>query len=154
MFYGSRVLENKIDEFLDRISEAGLIYKKAIHVFLEHGVTEDFVTHAEQIGHIESRADELRREIETGLYEQNLIPDLRADVLSLTMPAATALRLNSRFSPRPCIPMFWRLLIPSQTVSSRLPLRAGPFSATSTPAAITFTKFAFMKAKRIVSVRK
>ena len=52
-------------------------------MFLEHGVTEDFVTHAEQIGHIESRADELRREIETGLYEQNLIPDLRADVLSL-----------------------------------------------------------------------
>lgn len=83
MFYGSRLLENKIDEFLDRISEAGLIYRKAIHVFLEHGVTEDFVTHAEQIGHIESRADELRREIETGLYEQNLIPDLRADVLNL-----------------------------------------------------------------------
>ena len=83
MFSSSRALENKIDEFLDRISEAGLIYKKAIHVFLEHGVTEDFVTHAEQIGHIESRADELRREIETGLYEQNLIPDLRADVLSL-----------------------------------------------------------------------
>ena len=83
MFYGSRALENKIDEFLDRISEAGLIYKKAIHVFLEHGVTEDFVTHAEQIGHIESRADELRREVEAGLYEQNLIPDLRADVLSL-----------------------------------------------------------------------
>ena len=74
MFSGSRALENKIDEFLDRISEAGLIYRKAIHVFLEHGVTEDFVTHAEQIGHIESRADELRREIETGLYEQNLIP--------------------------------------------------------------------------------
>ena len=72
MFSGSRALENKIDEFLDRISEAGLIYRKAIHVFLEHGVTEDFVTHAEQIGHIESRADELRREIETGLYEQNL----------------------------------------------------------------------------------
>ena len=62
MFYGSRALENKIAEFLDRISEAGLMYKKAIHVFLEHGVTEDFVTHAEQIGHIESRADELRRE--------------------------------------------------------------------------------------------
>ena len=37
----------------------------------------------ESDGHIESRADELRREIETGLYEQNLIPDLRADVLSL-----------------------------------------------------------------------
>jgi len=83
MFYGSRLLENKIDEFLDRISEAGLIYQKAIHVFLEKGVTEDFVTHAEQISHIENRADELRREIETGLYEQNLIPDLRADVLTL-----------------------------------------------------------------------
>jgi len=83
MFYGSRLLENKIDEFLDRISEAGLIYQKAINVFLEKGVTEDFVTHAEQISHIENRADELRREIETGLYEQNLIPDLRADVLTL-----------------------------------------------------------------------
>ena len=27
MFSGSRALENKIDEFLDRISEAGLIYR-------------------------------------------------------------------------------------------------------------------------------
>ena len=120
MFYGSRALENKIDEFLDRISEAGLIYKKAIHVFLEHGVTEDFVTHAEQIGHIESRADELRREVEAGLYEQNLIPDLRADVLSLVedldailnAPADTVSRLNSPFSPRRFIPTFWRLSIP------------------------------------------
>lgn len=83
MFYGSRALENKIDEFLDRISEAGLIYKKALSVYLEYGATDDFTAHTEQVGHIESRADELRREIETGLYEQNLIPDLRGDVLSL-----------------------------------------------------------------------
>ena len=63
MFYGSRLLENKIDEFLDRISEAGLIYKKAINVFLEQGVTEDFVTHAEQDFHKESGADEGLRKI-------------------------------------------------------------------------------------------
>lgn len=83
LFSGSKSLENRIDEFLDRISEAGLTYKKAFSVYLEEGVNENFISLIGQINDTESRADKLRRRIETHLYEQNLIPDLRADVLRL-----------------------------------------------------------------------
>ena len=38
---------------------------------------------SKKIKNIESQADDLRREIESSLYAQNLIPDLRADVLQM-----------------------------------------------------------------------
>jgi predicted phosphate transport protein (TIGR00153 family) len=83
LFSGSKALEHRIDEFLDRISEAGITYKKAVSVYIENGVNDNFISLIGQINDTESRADKLRRRIETHLYEQNLIPDLRADVLRL-----------------------------------------------------------------------
>ena len=83
LFRGARALENQIDEFLDRISEAGIIFRKAIAVYLDYGVNDEFSSYTQQLDKIEGRADRLRREIELRLYEQNLIPDLRADVLAL-----------------------------------------------------------------------
>lgn len=83
LFKGTKVLENQIDEFLDGISEAGIVFKKAISIYLDNGITEEFLSYAGQLNKIEGRADRLRRKIEMRLYEQNLIPDLRADVLAL-----------------------------------------------------------------------
>mgnify|MGYP001316318378 CR=1 FL=1 len=83
LFRKTRVLENQIDDFLDCISEAGLIFQRAIKVYLENGPCEEFDASTKQVHQIESRGDVLRRTIETQLYEQTLIPDLRADVLNL-----------------------------------------------------------------------
>ncbi|MGD9639123.1 MAG: DUF47 domain-containing protein [Alphaproteobacteria bacterium] len=83
LFRGTKVLENQIDEFLDGISEAGIVFRKAISLYLDNGVNEEFLSYAGQLNKIEGRGDRLRRKIEIRLYEQNLIPDLRADVLSL-----------------------------------------------------------------------
>ena len=83
LFRGTRQLESQIDEFLDRISEAGIIFQGAIKLYMDCGSCREFEASAEQVSKLEDRGDELRRTIETQLYEQTLIPDLRADVLSL-----------------------------------------------------------------------
>ncbi len=83
LFGRTKVLENQVDEFLDRISEAGLIFQGAIRVYLESGPSEEFEASVSEVSEVENRGDELRRLIETQLYERTLIPDLRADVLSL-----------------------------------------------------------------------
>ena len=44
---------------------------------------QEFKETLDDISAIESRGDELRRSVEAQLYEQTLIPDLRADVLRL-----------------------------------------------------------------------
>lgn len=82
-FGRSRALESQIDEFLDKISEAGLVFSRAMRLYLEQGPCEEFESFLQQEVRIERRDDDLRRTIETELYAQTLIPDFRGDVLSL-----------------------------------------------------------------------
>lgn len=60
-----------------------MTFKKAIRVFLNEKRSENYRKLSKQIKTIEHDADALRRDIENKLYIQNLIPDLRADVLQL-----------------------------------------------------------------------
>jgi len=83
LFGRTRALEIQVDEFLDIVSEAGIIFQRAVKGYLEDGPGAEFDAALEHIANIESRADELRRNIETELTLQTLIPDLRADVLQL-----------------------------------------------------------------------
>lgn len=83
LFGRTIALERQIDEFLDKVSESGIIFHRAIKVYLEQGPCEEFETFLAQENKIERRGDTLRRTIEAELYLQTLIPDLRADVLRL-----------------------------------------------------------------------
>ena len=83
LFRRTRLIEARIDEFLDHISESGIIFRRAVKGYLQSGPAEEFDDAMLHIDNIESRADELRRTIEAELYERTLIPDLRADVLTL-----------------------------------------------------------------------
>ena len=83
LFGRTRQLEAKIDEFLDQITQSGLIFKRAMSLYLDAGSSEEFGEFMKQEDKIETRADNLRREIETELYAQTLIPDFRGDVLRL-----------------------------------------------------------------------
>ena len=83
LFNKTRVLEQQIDEFLDKVSQAGLVFNRAIEVYLADGATEEFDVFLEQEEQIEGKGDSLRRTIEIELYAQTLIPDLRGDVLRL-----------------------------------------------------------------------
>ncbi len=82
-FSRTKSLENKIDLFHDKIIDAAMTFKKAMRIFLEEKRSDEYRKQSKQIKQIEHDADALRRDIENKLYIQNLIPDLRADVLHL-----------------------------------------------------------------------
>jgi len=83
LFNKTRALEQQIDEFLDKVSQAGLVFNRAIEVYLADGATDEFEVFLKQEEQIEGKGDTLRRTIEIELYAQTLIPDLRGDVLRL-----------------------------------------------------------------------
>ncbi len=83
LFSQTKALESKIDLFHDKLLDIAMTFKKAIQVFLSEGRSENYKKTSKHIKQIEHDADCLRRDIESKLYTQNLIPDLRADVLQL-----------------------------------------------------------------------
>lgn len=82
-FVRTKGIENQINEFLDKISEAGLVFEMGVISYMDCGVGEGCEDKLDQISAQEHRGDELRRNIETALYTELLIPDSRGDVLSL-----------------------------------------------------------------------
>ncbi|MBR1648687.1 MAG: DUF47 family protein [Alphaproteobacteria bacterium] len=83
LFPKTKSLENKIDDFHDRVLDSAILFRKAIKVFLSNDGREEYRSVNKQIKKIERSADDLRREIENQLYAQNLLPNLQADVLEL-----------------------------------------------------------------------
>ena len=83
LFSQTKSLEEKIDSFHDKLLDVSMTFKKAVREFLTNGCSDDYKKLSKQIKQIEHDADNLRRDIEKKLYVQNLIPDLRADVLHL-----------------------------------------------------------------------
>src|SRR5574344_154316 len=83
LFSQTKSLENKIDLFHDKIIDVSMTFKKAIRTYLNEQRSDKYKKISKQIKQIEHDADSLRRDIENKLYAQNLIPDLRADVLHL-----------------------------------------------------------------------
>jgi predicted phosphate transport protein (TIGR00153 family) len=72
----------RIDDFLDNVSESGLLFKLGVDSFLKSNL-ESFEKKLEDITHTENQGDSLRRSLEEQLYVQTLIPESRGDVLEL-----------------------------------------------------------------------
>ena len=83
LFSGTRELENKIDDMHDQIIECAMYFKDAFDIYIKEKRSANYRRASKKIKLIEALADDLRREIESSLYSQNLIPDLRADVLQM-----------------------------------------------------------------------
>jgi predicted phosphate transport protein (TIGR00153 family) len=83
LFNKTRILERQIDDFFDKVAEAGLVFSRALEMYLTVGVCDEFDALMKQVADIEGKGDTLRRNIEMELYAQTLIPDLRGDVLRL-----------------------------------------------------------------------
>ncbi len=81
-FGTTRALEGQIDEFLDKVSEGGLIFQRGLNAYLEQSPVLSGAK-LEQLAALEKRCDELRRSIEMTLYSEMLIPESRGDVLIL-----------------------------------------------------------------------
>lgn len=82
LFKKNKQIEVEIDQFLDIIVQAGLLFRKGIQLYLENRMDE-FETRVAELRAAEKEADILRRNIETKLYLKTLIPDARGDVLGL-----------------------------------------------------------------------
>jgi len=86
IFGRSKRIERKIDEFLDKVSETALVFVAT----LRHSLDSEKVEHDdterrrfEQMGELKRSSSRLRREIESELYSEMLIPDLLGDVAGL-----------------------------------------------------------------------
>ena len=86
IFGRSKTIERKIDEFLDKVSETALV----VVTVLEHSLDSETTEHdeserrrTEQILELKKECSRLRREIESELYTERLIPDLLGDVAGL-----------------------------------------------------------------------
>ena len=75
-------IERQVDEFLDRVSEAGLLCRSGMDAYLKNEM-EIFATVLESIRDTEHHGDGLRRAIQTELYRKTLIPESRGDVMAL-----------------------------------------------------------------------
>ena len=82
LFRATRQLEAQIDDFLNAINEGALVFKLGVRNYLDKDEGE-FAERIKSIAKLEARADDLRRGIETQLYEHTLIPEHRGDVLGI-----------------------------------------------------------------------
>lgn len=75
-------IEKQVNDFLNQISEAGLLFKSGVDTYLK-GKKDAFLKKTGEIAAVEHRGDALRRSIEEQLYLKTLIPESQGDVLDL-----------------------------------------------------------------------
>ncbi len=82
LFKKTKLLEAQIDEYLDCVVRGALLFRQGVKYYLENSM-DDFEERLNDLDGLESHGDQLRRQIETSLYEHTLIPESRGDVLGL-----------------------------------------------------------------------
>ena len=83
LFGQTKQLEREIDQFVDIVSEVGLVFKSIVTLYLNNGSSNKFDEMVQHVSEMESKADKITKEVERTLYEETLIPDARSDVLRL-----------------------------------------------------------------------
>lgn len=82
LFKKTKILELKMDNFLNNVSESSLVFMEGLKYYLS-GELQLFEKQVEKLHTQENVADKLRRSIEDQLYLETLIPESRGDVLAL-----------------------------------------------------------------------
>lgn len=83
LFAKSRSLELRIDEFLDKVAEGGILFERGMVLLLERGLAPETEEKMQQLIALKERCNQLRRAVVNTLYTEMLIPDFRGDVLRL-----------------------------------------------------------------------
>lgn len=83
LFKKTQVLETKINTFLQNIETSGELYSNALVTYFKGGKNKVFSTLKQEITQAEQQNDALRREIESQLYVQMILPDMRSDILRI-----------------------------------------------------------------------
>jgi predicted phosphate transport protein (TIGR00153 family) len=82
-FKKERQLESLIYNYLENLGMTQNHFVKAMNLCLKTGVNDDFCFLMEQTHKFESRADDLRDEINELMYSRALIPESREDIMAL-----------------------------------------------------------------------
>ena len=82
-FKKERQLESLIYSYLENIGKIQNHFVKAMNTYLKGGVSDDFCFLMDQTHKYESRADDLRDEINELMYSRALIPESREDIMDL-----------------------------------------------------------------------
>jgi predicted phosphate transport protein (TIGR00153 family) len=82
-FKKERQLESLIYNYLEYLGMVQEHFVKAMNVCLKEGVCDDFSFLVDQTHKFESRADDIRDEINLLMYRRALIPELREDIMAL-----------------------------------------------------------------------
>jgi hypothetical protein len=90
LFRKTRELESQIDDYLDIVDRAALIFVQGLRFYFENR-KDEFEQRYHDLRAMESKGDFLRRDIENKLYLHTLIPESRGDVLGLLEHSDTVL---------------------------------------------------------------
>ena len=82
-FRKEKKLESSIYSYLENLGKTQTHFVKAMNTCLKEGVCDDFDFLMEQTHKFESRADDLRDEINELMYSRALIPESREDIMAL-----------------------------------------------------------------------
>ena len=83
MFQKNLAIRKKIEDYLNMVNETIEMYAEGMAYYLEHKIDDHFRTLLEKAHGCESKADDLRREIESELFEKSLLPEVREDIMHI-----------------------------------------------------------------------
>jgi uncharacterized protein len=83
LFKKEQQLESLISQYLENLSRTQEHFVKAMDTCLDEGLCGEFAFLIEQTHKFESKADEIRDEINYLMYSRALIPESREDIMSL-----------------------------------------------------------------------
>ena len=83
LFKKEHRLETLFFSYLENLAKTEEHFLEAINLCLKEGLCEDFSFLIEQTHKYESKADDIRDEINELMYSRALIPELREDIMSL-----------------------------------------------------------------------
>lgn len=85
MFFASKQkqIESQIEAYCDAVRECLDLFETTLSEYCESGDREALRRQSDGIHRLESKADDLRREVELLMYERALFPESRGDILAL-----------------------------------------------------------------------
>lgn len=113
----SKSIEEMIESYMLSVDECIDAFREGLEKYLETGATDEFIALNRKTHVAESRADDIRREIEFKLYGRALLPESRGDLLGMlesidAIPGAAEGSINILYIERPVLPDFVKKVIP------------------------------------------
>ncbi len=93
LFKKTKELEKKIDNYLDLIIKGSTLFRLGVKYYME-GEMEELESRRHSLHECEAEGDRLRRDIESSLYTETLLPESRGDVLGLLEACDRVLNLT------------------------------------------------------------